>query len=440
MRPSSRAPSPPVDSSGSWAVTDALLLDAGAKQTLAAARSLGRAGLRLALAECRDPAGGPRPPAFWSRWASTTALFPDFGESPDDFAAAVLGWVKEKRTTVVVPSSDQSIASLRPWRSRIEAHTGLAMASEAALAIAVDKQATLRVARDLGIAVPRTAVVNSVDEVPAVMAEIGYPAVIKPRSSWLRDSAGERLISSAVLNEQEAVAAVAILQRSGAQSLVQQLLRGRREGLSLFRAGGEVVGEFAHLSLRTTPMLGGACAVRESMAMPSDSKAAAVSLIDAIDLEGYSHVEFRRDVEGHPLLMEVNARLSGSIELASRSGVDFPLMLWQWATGVPVQGCVKYRTGVRLRWLTGDGRRLVETVRGPGRPDAVPAGRAVATFARDFARRSAYDFVDISDPLPAAAELGRVLSKAGSTLVKRSRRRPLVVAARSPKAIWDREK
>jgi predicted ATP-grasp superfamily ATP-dependent carboligase len=347
---------------------------------------------------------------------------PDFGESPDEFATAVLRWVKEKRTTVVVPSSDQSIASLRPWRSQIEAHTGLAMASEEALAIAVDKQATLRVARDLG------------------MAEIGYPAVIKPQSSWLRDFGGKRLISSAVLNEQEAVAAVAILQRSGAQALAQQLLRGRREGLSLFRAGGEIVGAFAHLSLRTTPMLGGACAVRESMPMPSDSKAAAVSLIDAIDLEGYSHVEFRRDADGRPLLMEVNARLSGSIELASRSGVDFPLMLWQWATGAPVQGCVTYRTGVRLRWLAGDGRWLLETVRGPGRPDAVPAGRAVATFARDFARRSAYDFVDISDPLPAAAELARVLSRAGSTLVKRSRRRPLVVAARNPKAISDREK
>jgi len=57
--------------------------------------------------------------------------------------------------------------------------------------------------------------------------------------------------------------------------------------------------------------------------MPRDSRRAAVSLIEAIGLEGYSHVEFRCDAEGHPLLMEVNARLSGSIELASRSGSTF---------------------------------------------------------------------------------------------------------------------
>ena len=397
---------------GQQGTIDVLLLDGGAKQTLAATRSLGRAGLRLALAEVRDPDGGPKP-AFWSRWASITTLLPDFGESPDVYAAAVLEWVKERPTTVVVPSSDQSIACLRPVRSLIEEHTDLAMASEAALTIAVDKQATLRVARELGIGVPRTTVVSSADEVPAVMAEIGYPAVIKPRSSWLRDSGGERLLSSAVVNEHEAIETVATLQRSGAQALVQQLLQGRREGLSLFRAGGKILGEHAHRSLRTTPMLGGACAVRESIAMPSDCKAAAVALLDAIELEGYAHVEFRRDDEGRPLLMEVNARLSGSIELASRSGVDFPLMLWQWASGAPVQESLGYRTGVRLRWLTGDGRWLLETLRGPGRPDSVPAGRAVATFAADFARRSAYDFFDFRDPLPVAAELGRVLSKAG---------------------------
>ena len=102
-----------------------------------------------------------------------------------------------------------------------------------------------------------------------------------------------------------------------------------------------------------------------------------------------------------PFSMEVNARLSGSIELASRSGVDFPLMLWQWASGAPVQESLGYRTGVRLRWLTGDGRWLLETLRGPGRPDSVPAGRAVATFAADFARRSAYDFFDLRDPYPS---------------------------------------
>jgi predicted ATP-grasp superfamily ATP-dependent carboligase len=440
VRPAPRALEASVDPLTVRPATDVLLLDAGLKQTLAAARSLGGAGLRLILAERRDPAEPPRPPAFSSRWSMAEALLPDFDDNPDEFAAGVLGLVTSKRPSVVVPASDQSIACLRPWRSQIERHTKLAMASEAALNIAVDKQATLAVANELGIAGPRTAIVEGREDIRAVMAEIGYPAVVKPRWPWLRDFGGARLFPSPVLNETEAFAAIAALQRSGAPVLVQELLNGLREGLSMFRVGGKVVGEFAHVSVRTTPMLGGACAVRESIPMPGDLRAAAVSLIDAIDLEGYSQIEFRRDARGRPVLMEVNPRLSGSVELASRSGVDFPLMIWQWASGARVEGGTNYRSGVRLRWLTGDGRWLLETLRAPGRPDSVPALRALASFAGDFARPSGYDYFDIRDPLPAIAEGRRVLRKLGRRLAGRPRKPGPVGHANETGTIWYQEK
>jgi predicted ATP-grasp superfamily ATP-dependent carboligase len=314
------------------------------------------------------------------------------------------------------------------------------MASEDALKIAVDKQATLAVAKELGIAVPRTAVVDQLDDVADVMDEIGYPAVIKPRWSWARDFGGERLFPSAVLNHDEAVNAIAQLQNAGAPVLVQELLTGEREGLSMFRAGGKIVGEFAHLSLRTTPMLGGACAVRESIQMPADLRAAAVALINTIELDGYSQIEFRRDSTGRPVLMEINPRLSGSVELATRSGVDFPLMIWQWASGARVVESSGYRSGVRLRWLTGDGRWLMETLRSPGRPDSMPAGRAIAAFVGDFTRKNGYDYVDAGDPLPAIAEAGRVLGKLGRKVV--GGRRPVgpVVGADGAGALWYGEK
>ncbi len=59
-------------------------------------------------------------------------------------------------------------------------------------------------------------------------------------------------------------------------------------------------------------------------------------LVKAIGLDGLCEVEFRRDLSNHPYLMEINARLAGTIENAVRAGVDFPLLLWQWATGQPV--------------------------------------------------------------------------------------------------------
>jgi hypothetical protein len=238
------------------------------------------------------------------------------------------------------------------------------------------------------------------------------------------------LISQCVVNEAEAVQAVERLCGSGMTALIQEWAGGPREAVGVFRAGGKVLAEFAHLTLRTTPMLGGFCVVRESIPVPPELGQAARALVDAIDLDGYSHVEFRRDTRGRALLMEINPRLSASIELAVRSGVNFPLMLWRWASGGRVEVQKGYKAGVRMRWLAGDVRWLMEAVGAPRRPDSVPALRAVAMFGRDFARRSVYDYLDYGDLGPSIAELGHSVLGVGRILTKRASRASSVASAK----------
>ncbi len=156
---------------------------------------------------------------------------------------------------------------------------------------------------------------------------------------------------------------------------------------------------------RTTPPLGGVSAMRESFEVPEELLDAAVSLATAIGVEGPSEVEFRRDASGKPLLMEINARLAGTLENAIHSGVDFPLMIWQWGTGQPIEPVKSYRAGVRTRWLAGDLRWLWDGVMAAGRPDSVPLGRGLRTFTSEFFRTRHYDFVDRRDMRPALAEV-----------------------------------
>ena len=58
--------------------------------------------------------------------------------------------------------------------------------------------------------------------------------------------------------------------------------------------------------------------------------------------------------------MEVNARLAGTIENAVQAGIDFPLMVWRWATGLRGRARDHLPCGVRTRWLHGDLRWLLE--------------------------------------------------------------------------------
>src|SRR2546430_14580761 len=88
--------------------------------------------------------------------------------------------------------------------------------------------------------------------------------------------------------------------------------------------------------MRTDPPLGGLSVLRQSIAVPPDIGPQAEALVREIDLEGYSEVEFRRDAAGVSYLMEINPRLSASVEVAVRAGVDFPNLLYQWASGGPI--------------------------------------------------------------------------------------------------------
>jgi predicted ATP-grasp superfamily ATP-dependent carboligase len=383
--------------------TDALVVDASMRQALVATRSFGRFGLQVVTAESPDlPHSYRQLPTFASRWSSWNEMLPSYHGDPDIYARSVLTMADQHRAKVVVPSTDGSIAALRPWRSHFERQgAALALARDSALTIANDKQRTLDLASGLGIPGPRTLPIASVDEVRSTLGEIGYPAVIKPTKSWVSDkSESGRVTARVVVDEQEAIASIEELTGLGSEVVVQQWIGGRRDAVNLFYADGRVRAAIAQVAYRTAPVLGGVSVVRETIPMPDDLLSPASSLVEALNLEGYSEIEFRRDSRGRPLVMEINARLTAGIELAIRGGVDFPTMAWCWAAKEPVPTCSGYRTGVRMRFLSADLEWLWENFKHQGRPDSVSRRVATGIFARDFFRRQAYDYVDRGDLKP----------------------------------------
>ncbi len=400
---------------------DILILDAGVKQSLASARSLGRAGLRVALGESQSQYRSRPPlPAFQSRYCARAVILPDYTSDPAAYANAVIAFARDHHVRVVLPAADPSVAALAPYRGRLaELGCMLALAPPEALEIANDKDLTLKVASRLGIPYPKSVRIDSVEDLPSAAAELGFPIVLKPTVSWTGNSAS-RVIPVEVITDAEAVDATTRLLAAGSGVIAQQWACGRREGVSLFVVNGEVLASCGHVAHRTSPQLGGASVMRESIPVPDEILAASVRLARAIGLEGVCEVEFRRDVDGRPLLMEVNARLAGTLENAIRSGIDFPLMIWLWATRQPIAPAASCRTGVRTRWLHGDLRWLWENQDRRGRPDSVPVAKAVRTFLWEFVRTRRYDYFDRRDIMPALAEMRYTLAVVKSGLREQS--------------------
>lgn len=385
---------------------DILILDASYKQSLRSAKSLGRARLRVALGESIDECTTPRPlPAFRSKYTTCNLVLPSYVSEPTAFGDRVVRFVKEHHTRVVLPTGDASIAAILPRRGEL-AKLGctLAVASDAALEIANNKARTLELADKLGIAYPKSVLINCVDDLKAAVAEVGFPFVLKPTISWTGKTA-RRVVPTEVVNIEEALAATARFQAAGAGVIAQEWVSGRREGVSLFLMDGEALAYCGHVAHRTAPLLGGVSVMRESIAVPEKILNASVQLAKVIGLEGPCEVEFRRNANGYPLLMEINARLAGTLENAVQSGVDFPLMTWQWASGQPINTVGSYRIGVRTRWLHGDMRWLYENLGQQGRPDTVPRLRGFWLFASEFARTRHYDYIDWRDLGPTISEI-----------------------------------
>lgn len=385
---------------------DVLILDGSHKHSLTSARSLARAGLRVAIGESVGQYP-PRhePPSFQSRYCSRSFVLPDYVAEPAVYSDAVLSFVRDHGIKVVLPVGDANITLLAPQRERFtEADAFLAVASDASLELANDKTRTLEVASKLDIAYPKSVQVTAVEDLRQAEEQFGYPYVLKPTISWT-GAVANRMVPLEVMNATEAAEATTRFLATGCEVIAQQLATGSREGISLFIVNGELLAYCGCAALRTTPPLGGVSAMRQSIPVSEDLLNSAVSLATTIGVEGPSEVEFRRDAAGRPLLMEINARLAGTLENAIHSGVNFPWMIWQWGTGQKIEPQTSYKTGVRTRWLAGDLRWLWDGVMMKGRPDSVPLSRGLLTFGSEFFRTRHYDFVDIRDMRPAFAEV-----------------------------------
>ncbi len=86
---------------------DILVLDAGSRQSLASARSFGKAGLRVAVGECFAECDPELPVlAFTSRYSDRNVILPSYADDGAAFAAGVVDFVSEHPTKVVLPTTD----------------------------------------------------------------------------------------------------------------------------------------------------------------------------------------------------------------------------------------------------------------------------------------------------------------------------------------------
>jgi predicted ATP-grasp superfamily ATP-dependent carboligase len=382
-------------------MTVVLLTDGEQRATLALARSLGRAGYRVYVTSYsgKSLAGA-------SRHTSGDFAVPDPLRAPESFAGRIGRLMEQLGVTLLIPVSEAALLALLGAPEINQAC--IPFPPLATVRAICDKADVLRVAPEVGIAVPRQLSAASPEEVLRLdPGSLVYPLVLKPsRSVSGQGSDQVKLGVVHVADRAQLQSALAALPAVAYPLLIQQRIVGPGIGIFLLVWNGRLVAQFSHRRIREKPPAGGVSVYREGIAADPDLVARSRALLDRFGWQGVAMVEYKVEAStGTPYLMEINGRFWGSLQLAIDCGVDFPRLLAEAWSGAPVTPVLDYRTGVRSRWWWGDVDHLIARVRGTPASLGLPPGapgrlRALGDFLKLWRPGDCHETLRWSDPFP----------------------------------------
>ncbi len=134
---------------------DALVLDAQLRQSLVTVRSLGCRDKYVAALEVSDLVKKAKyVPTFSSHWCHSSYVAPSFEHNTEPYLKYLFQVIDNTGASVLITSSDGTLALLRKHRDILERRVHIALAKESALEVVINKDQTLEIAKHLGLGIP----------------------------------------------------------------------------------------------------------------------------------------------------------------------------------------------------------------------------------------------------------------------------------------------
>jgi predicted ATP-grasp superfamily ATP-dependent carboligase len=327
-----------------------LILDGEQRAALAATRSLGKKGIPVI-------AGSEYPTSLAgsSRYACKQISYPSPLMSPEAFIRN-LNWVIESNGIgFLLPITDATMHQVLKHSSKLNPKVKLPLVTFDKYLMASNKLELMKLAARLDVPIPETIFVDSIDQLDMHLLSLEYPVIIKPQSSLIKH--GDTIIRTGVKFASDPDQLIRSVQNNEAfhyPFMVQEKIYGKGLGLFALCNNGESLALFSHRRIREKPPSGGVSVVSESTIPNPLVKDYALRLLKELKWDGVAMVEFKWDDRRNlPVLMEINARFWGSLQLAIDCGIDYPYLLYLQSMGLPIPSINESHYS-RLRWLLGD--------------------------------------------------------------------------------------
>lgn len=305
-----------------------MIFDAHLPATVSALRSLHKFGERVVLVSHKNSAV-----SFSSKYAGEKLIVPDPMEDKEGYKNALKNYFsKSKENITCLNFSDASIIPL----IEMGLPKNVFVSGNGDSLKLFDKIYQLRLAKENGVNIPKTFVIDSLDKLANFDNANFYPLIVKPKNSvvWA-NGRGTQETAKKIDNFSELKKVVTERNKEfGDFPLIQECIVGEERGVFCLSNAGNATKWFSHQRLRSLNPSGGASSLRKSIALDPKLKEMSEKLVKAMKWTGPLMIEWKYDQnKSEWKLMEVNARFWGSLPLAIHSGRNYPVGMLKMLRG-----------------------------------------------------------------------------------------------------------
>lgn len=334
----------------------ALVLGDDTRSFLTCVRSLGRHAVHVDVAPANM-----RSPALKSIYVRSVYSLPAYRSGEDHWINAALALIRQNEYDVIIPCDDRTILLFDKYRDRFEGLTKLAIPNPQSIRVFYNKEETRRLARSLGVPVAKGMNLSSTPDAPAIADHLGLPLALKPKHSYSLDNLHSRNEVAIIRDLDQLEHHLSDIDKK-ADYFAEAFFQGIGIGLSVLASNGQIMQSFQHNRINEPGDSGGS-SLRKSAPINRSLEGAVASMVAATNYSGLAMFEFRlNEKTAEWILLEVNARLWGSVPLPVGLGIDFP---WRAASLLvsPETGQRRlyYKTGKKARNALNDWYDVVST-------------------------------------------------------------------------------
>lgn len=351
---------------------------------------------------------------------------------PEDIQQNWLGWLLHdaEEPSVVLACCDDGLELIARHRAELESVGHMPMEADDAVVLAMlSKDETYRLAREIGVPAPQTAIVSDPEGLALEAAKMPYPCAVKPEQPNLFLAATEcrpdlemRATAKGRRLEtiEEAMSVLGPLMDLGVPMILTEIVEGPDDSFCSYYTyvdhTGDALVHFTKRKLRQYPVRFGGGTYHKTEWLPEVAEMG-LKFFEGVGLRGVGNIEFKRDSrDGVLKIIECNPRFTASDNLIRAAGVDLGYMAYQRALGHEVSAPARSTPSPHFaenkwQWLPVDDFKAMLAYRQAGE-------LAVGAWARTLLHPQHFPVFDASDPLPFASAIKRA-AKRGATGIGR---------------------